>query len=92
MDDCVEVQSGETKEVPEQLENLRVLLEEMDNCVVSLEEKLKPVLCTDLDPGACQEKVKERPLVPLADSIRERCSNTRNIIQRIRFIHRGLQI
>jgi len=48
MNNCAEIQKSGTKEVPEQLEDLRRLLEEMDNCIVSLEEELKPVLLVSL--------------------------------------------
>ena len=83
----------EPKEVPEQLDRLRSLLEDLDNSIVMLEEELKPVLRIDLKrQNNGDETKKEQQLVPLAGFLRERCRHAEDIIQHIGYLRQGLQI
>lgn len=83
------------KEVPEQLDKLGMLLKELDESTHSLEEQLKPVLCTESvqqSEQSEQEKKEVQQLVPLADLLRERCNRAESILFRINYLRQRLQI
>lgn len=86
-----EIQLNEKKEVPEQMDTLRRLLEEIDNRLFSFEERLSSVSVNE-PPTVAQEEVKERVLVPLANEIRERCNQVKNMLHHVESICDRLQI
>ena len=81
------------KEIPNQLGNLRALLERLDSGIGSLEAELEPVLNISLKESRREEdEVKPGQLAPLADEIREQCAYVEVMLQRVSDLRRRLQV
>lgn len=92
LSEVLAVRTEGSKEVPEQIDKLGMLLEELNKCVHALEEQLNPVLRTDLVQQGEEVEMKAQQLVPLANVLRDRCVSTEAIIKRVTNIRRGLQV
>lgn len=81
----------DNKQIPNQLNQLRQLLDELDKSMVDLAERLTPVLYpTSLKANQDDEPIAE--LAPLANLIRERCDDARKILQLTSQLTSSLQL
>lgn len=80
----------ESRDVPEQIDRLGGLLDDLDKNIFALEEQLNSVLREGQDRETGDEKEKE--LVPLANLIRQRCLHVKSMIKHVDGLRRRLQI
>ncbi len=84
-------EESKQREVPEKLDRLGALVEELDKCIGMLDERLRPVLRVATLENSVEEK-KPHELVPLALRLEDRCQHIERLIQRVGYMQQEVQI